>query len=230
MNEAPGRGVILPDRLPPVRDVFLATGDAAMMAMSADETTGAWDRSSALAEMTVGELVAHLARAITQVEVYLDESPPAAGSELVSAGSYFAHFVDQAGRGDIASPANVAVRRRAQESAVRGQTAIVEHAGECLARLRTRFPTEPPDRTLAVFGGLVMNLDQYLLTRIVEMVVHMDDLCVSVGIPLVGVDVMAFMFATATLVQTASARVGMLGVVRALARRERDADDALRVF
>jgi hypothetical protein len=37
------------------------------------------------------------------------------------------------------------------------------------------------DRPVAVFAGLVIRLNDYLVTRIVEQVVHLDDLARSVG-------------------------------------------------
>jgi hypothetical protein len=59
-------------------------------------------------------------------------------------------------------------------------------------------------------------------------VVHIDDLCVSLGRPtptLPGVEV-----AISTLIDVAALRHGELSVLRALARRERDPDEVLRVI
>jgi len=75
-----------------------------------------------------------------------------------------------------------------------------------------------------------MTLDDYLPTRIVEIVVHADDLAVSVGAPPVPFPADVVDVVVDVLVRTARVTHGDLAVVRALSRRERDAADALRVL
>ena len=51
-----------------------------------------------------------------------------------------------------------------------------------LDELTPRLRAEPADRIVGVAGGVaVMTLDAYLETRIVEQVVHLDDLARSLG-------------------------------------------------
>jgi hypothetical protein len=75
-----------------------------------------------------------------------------------------------------------------------------------------------------------MLLDDYLPTRLVETVVHADDLAVSTGAARVDFDPRAFDVVIDVLVGTARGRHGDLAVVRALTRRERDDVEALRVL
>jgi hypothetical protein len=102
----------------------------------------------------------------------------------------------------------------------------MDHAQE---HLGVRLSEEPEDRLINVkVRDEVLSLDDYLKTRIIELTTHTDDLCVSLGRPtptLPGLDV-----AIATLIDVAALRHGDLAVLRALVRRERDPDDALRVI
>lgn len=72
-------------------------------------------------------------------------------------------------------------------------------------------------------------LDDYLLTRVVELLVHADDLAVSVGqeIDLPG-DASSVAFGV--FVDLARARSGDLAVLRAFTRKERGDPDVLRVL
>ena len=63
-----------------------------------------------------------------------------------------------------------------------------------------------------------------------ELVVHADDLAVSVGATAPAVSEAAAVAAIDALVTTARAAHGDIAVLRALARRERSSDDVFPVF
>ena len=73
-------------------------------------------------------------------------------------------------------------------------------------------------------------MDDYLVTRVVEIVVHTDDLSASVSIPTPHFDASTVNLAIDCLMDVARLRHGDMAVLRALARRERDQVEALRVF
>jgi hypothetical protein len=75
-----------------------------------------------------------------------------------------------------------------------------------------------------------MTLDEYLRTRVVELVVHADDLAASVGVEPVPPQPATTAVAIDVLVGVARIRHGDMAVLRALARRERDTVRALRVL
>jgi hypothetical protein len=81
-----------------------------------------------------------------------------------------------------------------------------------------------------VFQDLVIRLDDYLATRLVELCVHTDDLAASLELPAPQLPEPATAAAICTLVDVARIRHGDAAVLRALARRERDAVSALRVL
>ena len=66
-----------------------------------------------------------------------------------------------------------------------------------------------------------MLVDDYLETRIVELVIHLDDLAASVGRTPPRVSPEAESLVLRTLVEMATARHGASVMIRALARRER---------
>lgn len=157
------------------RALFLSTGRAAIELVASDPVGAAWSSPSALSRYTVGGLAAHLLRAVTTPLGYLDTAPPV-GSVPIAAAAYFAAATaDDPLDGDL----HRAVRQRAAAAASQGRGAVLETAGAALGALEQRLGDEPPDRLVEVFGGMILTLDEYLLTRLVELAVHADDLMAS---------------------------------------------------
>ncbi|HEX7126342.1 MAG TPA: maleylpyruvate isomerase N-terminal domain-containing protein [Thermodesulfobacteriota bacterium] len=208
-----------------MRGTWLEAAGVARGLLAAPETAARWDAPSALAEFTVRGLSGHLARAVLVVESYLDAPPPSA--RPIPAAAYFPTVLTTR---DLADPVHVGIRARGEALAADGPAALVAAVDAALARLRTRLPAEPRDRLVAVTGGHVMRLDDYLVTRMVEITVHTDDLAVSLGLATPDWPRAVSDAVVDHLVAAARHRHGDLAVIRALARRERDAVDALRVF
>jgi hypothetical protein len=203
------------------RAAFLAAAGVAREVVAHAGVALRWEEPSALAEMTVGALVAHLTRAVTNVDRLLS-APEPAGEEPISAAQYFAPV----GPG-LAEEINVRVRATSAEESLVGHRAVLGQMDRALERLRARLEGEPEGR-LVKARDEVLRLDEYVRTRLIEVAVHTDDLCVSVGREtpaLPGIEV-----AIQALVDVAALRHGELAVLRALARRERDPDQVLRVI
>jgi hypothetical protein len=83
---------------------------------------------------------------------------------------------------------------------------------------------------MSVYQETVIRLEDYLRTRLVELTLHVDDLCVSIGVPTPEMPAAATAAAIATLLDVARLRHGDMDVLRGLARRERDLAQALRVM
>ena len=195
-----------------VRSVFLET--AALVPGVVDAVAPEWDRPSALDGWSVGGLAAHFARGIGTVAGYVREAPPAGGTAVDAAG-YFLHF-------DLADPTlREGVLRRGIAAGDTGPDSVVAKATEDLATVTEAIDRSAPDRQLAVFGGVVMGLDEYLRTRLVELVVHLDDLETSVGRELAVMPGRAVDEALGVLVTMAERTHGPRPLIRALARRER---------
>ena len=186
---------------------------------------------SALAEFSVRGLAGHLRRAMTVVGTYLDETAPAApdaGGEVLSGAEYYAGILP-ADR-DLDSDFNRAIRQRGLEAAPADPDEFAIGWADTAAGLVARLEREPDDRLVQVYGGLVLTLDEYLVTRLVELVVHADDLAVSLGVEPPPLPSAATGLVIGTLVEVARLRHGDVAVVRALSRRERDTVEALRVI
>jgi hypothetical protein len=218
------------------RAVFLEAVAATLALLEAPELAARWEEESALARFRVRGLAGHLLRATTSVEIYLDRPEPGRGEEVLSAAAYYAAAVysdigDARYTGpDLDGDLHVAVRARGEEAAAAGPEALAREWSQAAVRLGTRLADEAPERRVRVFNNLVIRLDDYLATRLVELCIHGDDLAVSLGIDPPALPAAATGMAVATLVDLARLRHGDTAVLRALARRERDAVTALRVL
>lgn len=210
-----------------VRGTYLQTLDRALAVLAAPEVAAAWDADSALPELTVRGLAGHLARAGTLVESYLDAGFPDETRDVADATEYYEVAAVSA---DIDDALNTGIRERGESVGQAGHAAVVEIVQTARDRLGARLAVEPVDTRVAVTAGMVLPLDEYLVTRIVELVTHTDDLAVSVGIPTPDPDPVAATLVIHCLVSLARRRHGDVAVVRALTRRERDAVEALRAF
>jgi uncharacterized protein (TIGR03083 family) len=202
-----------------VRQEFLATGAVARQLLAEPRVAARWNEPSALAEFSVAGLSGHLSRAVLAVVDYLDASPPPAGAEPVTPAAYFAGVLTD---NDLSSPLHAAIRQRGLAAATGGPADLLERLDMGLAGLHDRLRDEPADRLVSVFGGFVLTLDDYLVTRLVELTVHIDDLAVSIGVPTPPFPEQAVALTVGALVDTARRRHGDVALLRALARRERD--------
>lgn len=206
-------------------EAYGAGADVAVELLTSDAVAQAWDDDAVLDGMTVGEVAAHLARSVLQVEWYLD-GPLTPDAAPVDAADYYA---DLSGTTDATSELNTGVRARSAETAAAGRDALVRDVTAARRRLRVRLPHEPDDRRMTVrHHGHTLLLDEYLATRCVELAVHTEDLALSVG-SAVRAPATTTAVAVDVLVAAARRRHGDVAVLHALARRERDDVDALRV-
>jgi hypothetical protein len=208
----------------PVRRLFLETLAAVRPLLASSAVAARWDEPSALPAFAVRGLAGHLVRVAVTVDKYLDRPEPR-GEESISAAAYYGN-VDS----DISSALNVGVRQRGEELAAGGHEHLVAELDRLASRLEERLRHEPDGRLVRVAGDTVMRLDDYLVTRIVELTVHADDLAVSVGLDYPTMPPGALDISIRVLIDTARHRHGDLAVLRVLSRRERDSGDVLPIF
>lgn len=117
---------------------------------------------------------------------------------------------------------NVAIRRAGDGLAADGPAALVDRCAATLRELVGVLPAEPPERVVHVARGpWSLTLDDYLATRLMELVVHADDLAVSVGVPTPELPDEAVGPVLTLLARLAVRRHGQAPVLRALSRAER---------
>lgn len=211
-----------------VRGTYMRAATAARNLIAQAQVGERWGEPSAIRHMTVGEVAAHLGRAITTAEQYL-RAPAVADGDLVDAVGYYLAFGDEIGH-DVDTDLNRAVRDRSQIGAANGHEALLGEIDLALRRLADDLEGAPIDFVIEVLGGLRIRLDDYLVTRIVELAVHIDDLAVSIDVDRPDVDERAMRVAIASLVDMARRKHGDIAVLRALARRERDSGAVIPVL
>jgi hypothetical protein len=206
--------------------IFLTCADRAADAIAAPAVAAAWERASALEGYTVAGLAGHLARAVVTVETYLasTDDGPVRDDDLTDASGYLVAVLGE--HDPVTSDLHRAVRVRGLEAAADGPGALAGDVRGTTARLRDGLDDAALRRPVRVRDGLALPLGEYLRTRVVELVVHLDDLAESVdgqpgdafADPLPDE---AYRVAAAVLAEAAARRAGGLAVVRSLARRER---------
>ena len=160
-----------------VRSLVIEAVDAAADLMSRPSVGSKWDEPSALDGMTVGGLAAHLVRAACATLAYLDRTPSDAEpkGDLLTPITYFHAAVD--------SPIHEQIKDvSATESAI-GHEATATKCRNLAEQLRARLGVETNDRLVGALGGRMLTLDDFCRTRLIEVLLHLDDLAVSVGEP-----------------------------------------------
>jgi hypothetical protein len=197
-------------------DSYLATAQVAAGLLRAPELTDRWAAPSALAEFRVSGLAGHLATAVFRVEQALTADVP--DEPPVDAAEYFARG-DAPGRSPD-EPRQQGIRRLGEEAAADGPAALADRVDASIDRLATTLPGEPADRP--VYGiRAVMRLDQWVLTRMIELAVHIDDLAISLDVPTPDLPPEAADLVITTLARIAVKHHGAVPVLRGLSRRER---------
>lgn len=177
-----------------------------------------WAEPSALTGYSVGGLAGHLARAVETVARYLD-APPPVDVELVDAAGYAVAVLGD--HDPLTSDFHAAVRARGEQGAVDGPVNLAASTRQTIEALAAR-PFDL-DRRITVLDGVAIALGDYLDTRLVEIVIHSDDLAVSVGLPTPDFDVETWATVEQVLAETARRRHGPRAVALANARPARHA-------
>jgi hypothetical protein len=199
-------------------EVFLASAAAVAPLLRAPALADRWTQPSVLAEFRISGLAGHLARAVLNVERYLD-APQIADVPLLDAVSYFT-----AGSPDADDPSadvHRLIRDRGEQEAAYGPIDLANRYDATRARLAVRLSQLPQDQPVPMFGRCVLPLGESLLTRLIELVVHADDLAASLQLPTPAFSHDAGDLVITTLARIARRRHGTLPVLRTLARHER---------
>ncbi|MQA95879.1 MAG: hypothetical protein GEV11_14960 [Streptosporangiales bacterium] len=201
-----------------IADLFLSSADVVGPLLRGRELAARWEEPSVLAEFRVRGLAGHLARAVFNVERYLDTDRPADAPRL-DAVRYF--LAADAGETDLDGPTARAIRDRGEQAAGDGPADLAERFDAARARLAPRLAGLPADHEVVVLDRWLLPLDQALITRLVELAVHLDDLTVSLDVPTPELPDEAADLVLITLARIARARHGAIPLLRALSRRER---------
>lgn len=201
-----------------IRNAYLRAARSAAQLLADPAVAAAWEKPSALAEFRVSGLAGHLGRQVTRV-VELAAAGPADEAPI--------GLLDHFGRSTwvgatLSDPTSVGVREGGEKDAAGGPAALAGHIAALVTDLEEVLPTLPADLVVALpWAGWALRFDDFLVTRLLEIAVHNDDLAVSVGIdaPEQPDEVLGPVFAVLT--ELAVNRHGATAVLRALSRAER---------
>lgn len=197
-----------------VIDAYLSAATTVRGLLHSPALPPAWERESVLPGFTVGGLAGHLARAVFTTEGYLDGTAPP-GVQPIDAATYLTMIAT------LTPEDNRRVVTRGEEDALGGPEALRSRYDEALAHLRSRLPEVPEDRPLPVFAGKVLPLGEYLITRLVELLVHADDLAASLDVPTPPFDDASADLVVVLLTRQAHRQHGTSAMLRSLTRPSR---------
>ena len=120
----------------------------------------------------------------------------------------------------VDAPENTSIRDGFNELAGQGHAESVDVLQRARAELPTAMATAWPS-TYVPWQDCALQVDDFLVCRLVEMVVHADDLAASLGCPTPQFDDDVLDPVVALLATLSVRRRGQDAVVRALARTER---------
>jgi hypothetical protein len=207
------------------RTSFLEAAEVAVELLRRPEVAERWSEPGASEGMTVGAVAAHLVSSGIAMVVPLLEVEGPAGTRVLQPSRYYSGQsldLDHEGHHDV--------RQRAQAGSRRGAAAWATDAAAAVAGLTLRLPEEPDGRRVLVLGAYDMTLDGFLVTRLVELLAHTDDLAASAGLPTPDMPPGAVTLVVACLTDVARRRHGDIAVLRTLARRERSPEGVFPVF
>ena len=204
---------------PSLATAFLETVEASLRLADRDEVRDAWARESSCAGMTVGGLTHHLlAQAGNTVRLLQTQTP--ADAEVIALLQHYerASWVrdSQAGQTD---PEQTDKDNAAAEV---GPDVVLELGHEWLAQLPAVLAVpRDPDTVFIPWQGWALATDDFLTTRLMELVVHGDDLASSVGLATPTYPDAALAPVFALLTGVAARRHGATALIRALSRPQR---------
>jgi hypothetical protein len=201
-----------------IRAAYLAAARAGVELVAHPAVTAAWQEPSALARMSVGAVACHLSGQLAFVARMLDDAP--ATQPEIPLLDYYSR-VGWFGQG-LDHPFHLRVQRGEEKAAADGPARMIEQARQWLAEVEAGLPGTPGRPIhLPRWGDWSIALDDFVTNRLMELIVHSDDLAVSVGLPTPEFPPEATDMVAVLLTRLAIQRYGPLPVLRTMSRSER---------
>jgi hypothetical protein len=201
------------------RAAVIRAADLVGRLVARPEVAASWAEESSCAGMTVGGLTRHLVGQ-SQYVVSLLGTDPATGAdaETISLLDHYARatWVHEGLDGD----ANRFVREKSDAQAAEGHDVAASLQARAIEQLPAAL-ADPPATVLISWQGWRMTTDDFLVTRLMEIVVHSDDLAASVDVPSPDFGPAVLQPVLGLLTGLAVVRHGQDAVVRTLTRPQR---------
>lgn len=212
-----------------VRQAFAEAAQSFSALLAEPAAVDRWTQPSAVERYTVGGLTAHVSAAIAWIVPLCDAAAPP-GPPSLNLGDYYldlriAPDTDSAPTHDLL----VAI---AQNAAGRGPERVIASFASAVERATQRLGETDLARLVDLRPALAhtMRLDEFAATRVVELVVHGDDLAASLSLPTPESGAAAAALTIDVLMATARRRYNDTEVIRALARRGRGTTEVFPVL
>jgi len=199
------------------RDVVVHATDLVAELVARPEVSAAWTAESSCQGMSVGGLARHLVSQPVNVVRLLTTDVPE-GTETIDVLEHYARAAWT--REGLDGDANTSIRATSDEQAAEGPDAALELVAGAREQIASAL-AGAPTAVYILWQGWALDADDFLVTRLMEMVVHADDLAASVAVPVPefgpGVLDPVFRLLSALSVR----RHGQDALVRALTRPQR---------
>jgi len=202
---------------------FLAAAHAAVGLIGSDEAAARWEEPSALKGFTIGGLAAHLGSQVNSARRALTSPRPEPGAVVTP---LIDHYAKATWIGvPLDAPVNMEILALGEERAKTGAAEQARATRAALEEAAAVLASEGFDESTVIsmpwVEGRAMTAGDVLITRLMELLVHGDDLAVSLGVVTPAYPASAFETVTDLLVRISATRNGALPVLRALSRAER---------
>lgn len=196
---------------------FLQSARIATGFIARDEVRNRWEADSALPQMTVGMLACHLGRQIVRADEIL---PIEATSDPIDETADHYRRAAWVNAESLEDPAND--RTQDEREAAAGYQAMIDRCTSALHnvdRLLTSGGAQPV--VTIPWQGWSLRREDFLLTRLVEIIVHTDDLACSLDVHTPDFPASSYEPVLHLLADLAAERHGQSALTSALTRRER---------
>lgn len=210
-------------------DTYLGAVDWLRGILSRTEVAASWEDPSSVASYTVGGVAAHAVHSVLWLQQLLEDAEPI-GLRRVTVGEFFGlNRVEE----DGIDPFAMRLRSAAEAFAQTGPVVVAAACTGSRDELVGLLGSAPANRAVPVVrvpGGQVA-LSDYLRTRVLEVIVHGDDVVTSVpSLYVADPPPETIGVCLEVCMELARARVGDLACLRAFTRAERSLPEALRVL
>jgi hypothetical protein len=201
-----------------IRDAYVEAATSTLHLLRDPDVEAAWEQPSALAEFSVGGLAAHLAHQVLSVPSVVGATAPE--DEPIPLLGHYERATWRGAKPD--AEINVGIRAHADGLAAAGAQLLADRVGETISTLPALLSAQPPERAVRTPSGpWSLRLDDFLVTRMMEIAVHSDDLAYSVGVEAPPLPDAVLRPVLGLLTGLAVREHGQAALLRALARAER---------
>jgi hypothetical protein len=211
-------------------DTYLDAVDWLRGILSRAEVADYWAQPSSIADYTIGGVAAHAVHGVLWLQQLLQDAEPVGLRKVAVAEFFGVNRVENADRSD---PLAASLRAGAEAFAQTGPAVVATACTASRDELVGLLSSASATRAVAIIrvSGAQVPLSDYLPTRVLELIVHGDDVVSSIpGLRVPDPPPGAVGVSLRVCVELARARVGDIGSLRAFTRAERALPDALRVL